>query len=300
MFNLKKYDEKTSCTMATKWINMEATEIENYLRDETEMLDCIETFIAITSYSISPLLNQKDLVEKMEKQQEIGIKFINNVFENISDEAILEILENWKAKFFDNGLPGEIRYSSIKRHYLSGLPYQKISNRVRNLFVQIDNKLVIGANKLIEEFALSLRKSRFEALTARNLADFVVGFFDESNNDIILYNLSNDSKWKIPISEIVDYQYQPEEKKEQIKIYTKNREYPEIIFISDKSSACEEIRKIYRQIEDNFNNKDTDDESNTDRDRLIKSLKELFTLGIISESEYIEKRDKIRDKFQRL
>ena len=277
MFNLKKYDEETSCTMATKWINMEATEIENYLRDETEMLDCIETFIAITSYSISPLLNQKDLVEKMEKQQEIGIKFINNVFENISDEAILEILD-----------------------YLSGLPYQKISNRVRNLFVQIDNKLVIGANKLIEEFALSLRKSRFEALTARNLADFVVGFFDESNNDIILYNLSNDSKWKIPISEIVDYQYQPEEKKEQIKIYTKNREYPEIIFISDKSSACEEIRKIYRQIEDNFNNKDTDDESNTDRDRLIKSLKELFTLGIISESEYIEKRDKIRDKFQRL
>lgn len=119
-------------------------------------------------------------------------------------------------------------------------------------------------------------------------------------NELILYNLSNDSKCKISISEIVDYQYKQEEKKEQIKIYTKNTEYSEIIFISDRTAECEEIRKIYRQMEENFNNKDTDDENNTDRNRLLESLKELFTLGIISESEYIEKRKKYERTFRNM
>lgn len=294
---LDKYDEEKSCEMAEEWIKMESTQIEEYLRGETKILECKEAFFAITSYSTSSLgkvLDMKCIAEKENKRIEIIIKFINNVFENISDKVILEILKNWRTNFLDGDFVGEMAYRNAKER-LYCLPYQEISNRVRKLFLQIDNTLVIGANGLIRKFAESKGKTRLYTLKVRNLQDFIVGLLDESD-ELILYNLSNDSKCKIPISEIVNYQYQQEENKEQIKIYTKNTEYSEIIFISDRPAECEEIRKIYRQMEENFNNKDTDDESNTDRNRLLEALKELFTLGIISETEYIEKREKVRDK----
>lgn len=94
-----KYSDDVANEKAREWISRNPNEIENSLKNENEMIDCIETFYTITS------LIRRDL--------NIIINFINQIFNNVSNETVIYILTNWYKMIHTNEQDGN------KNHHIA-------------------------------------------------------------------------------------------------------------------------------------------------------------------------------------
>ena len=76
---LGKYNKEASDAIIEKWLNRKSSQIESYLDDTNEMVDCIETFYAITAFDYITIKEAKE-------QAKIILPFIEKIFDNISEE----------------------------------------------------------------------------------------------------------------------------------------------------------------------------------------------------------------------
>lgn len=234
-----KYSDDVANEKAREWISRNPNEIENSLKNENEMIDCIETFYTITS------LIRRDL--------NIIINFINQIFNNVSNETVIYILTNWYKMIHTNEQDGNKNHH-IAKCTLWYLDDEKILNydRLKKLFLQISDELILGGKVLGDKFVKRklgpLGYSKGYDVVNYCCARLIISY---ENKELYLYIPRDNEEKRISFSDIIECNEIIEIKNSVLNIIIKDEKYPKITLNFPKSMnfresqiVNEEIRKI--------------------------------------------------------
>lgn len=292
--NIKKITCSSVLDDAMEWINKIPSEIEKDLKEENNLLNCIEVFYGLTKfYSIRCIENTgQDWQKFVEKRIEILTKFINIVFRNISNEMTNNIIEKWYEKVTKNDKCDDIS------EVFATLPNKEISESIKFMFFKIDNRFILGSENLLQEFCKNkvsqgIREENIQDLDNINNAKIVIL---TENRELLIYTVRNNIERKISFDKIIDCNYAEEKiihtslTIPTLTIRTEDLAFPELVVKSYDEDFS--LYNLYKEIINNINNSKTNTSNQTIEDRL-RQLKKLLDSDLITELEYNEKRKQI-------
>lgn len=285
--NIKEINGRNVLENAMEWINKNPSEIGRALNEENNLLSCIQIFNVLTMRI--RFKNVETGIKFEEKRMEILLKFINIIFGTISKEIAIRIIEKWYKEVSKGD-----RYDDVALLF-DQLPSEKISEDIKFMFFQIDDRFIIGGFDLIQTFcenkiSQGIKEEYIQNLENINHAKIVILL---ENRELLIYTLKNRIERKIGFDKIIDCDYKEERIFETsftrniLTIRTEDFAFPKLVI----SSWDEDISKLYKEIINNINN--NDNISNYNIEDRLKKLKKLLELDLITELEYNEKKKQI-------